>query len=253
MTKQDAEQIIDTINQLSTTANNIICNDKISGEQIFQKIKHYLGHYYCADNAQNTVLNHTNLSHCRQYIKSSQYGYYTAIEFYDIDADSIQELAETLDNSDCCKEAELVWGVVNFVKEIQSWASYQSREVIDVPYNTIPRKLSVRQEVISEDDFIMLFDTKQITEYRIRLLFSHIQDVSHEKSVHTYYGALAQECTNWFKYQERDFTNIVKKFLIVAGLDPKLASNVRKTKLGDKKVQRAKEMIKEISSSRSRK
>ena len=253
MTKQDAEQIIDTINQLSITANNIIYNDKISGEQIFQKIKHYLGHYYCADTTQNIVLNHSNLNHCKQYIKTSQEGYYSAIEFYDIDADSIQEIAETLDNNDCCKEAELVWEVVNFVKEIQSWASYQSREVVDVPYNTIPRKLSIGQEVISEDDFITLFDTRQTTEHRIRLLFRHILEVSHEKGVHTYYGALAQECTNWFKYQERDFTNIVKKFLIVAGLDSKLASNVRKTKLGDKKVQRAKEMIQEISSSRSRK
>lgn len=73
-----------------------------------------------------------------------------------------------------------------------------------------------------------------------------------EKSVHTYFGALAQECTGWFKRSEQDFANLLRSFLSVAGLDPELAANVRKTKLGVKVTTRAKETIREITSSRAR-
>lgn len=98
---------------------------------------------------------------------------------------------------------------------------------------------------------IALFDDN-ISSNKAKLLLDHILEVSNEKGIHTYYGALADECTTWFRYEERDFSNLTRKFLSVAGLDPSLAGNVRKTKLGVKVIARAKDKVNEISKSRLR-
>ena len=251
MTKQETEQIIDTINQLSEIATDIIDAGNLQPDDVFSQIKPYLGSYCGTPKTQSITLNHINLVYCKQYIKSNTAGYYSAIEFLDIDIDPIQEIAEFLDDQDYQREADLVWDVVNTVREIQKWANHQSKETPEIIYDTPNRKSSTSRDTISEEDFMALFDS-HISSNKAKLLLEHILEVSNEKGIHTYYGALADECTNWFKYSERDFSNLTRKFLSVAGLDPSLAGNVRKTKLGVKVLARAKDKINEISKSRSR-
>ena len=48
MTKIDAENIIDTITQLSSTAERILDSEDIQPEKAFSGVKHYLGNYYGA-------------------------------------------------------------------------------------------------------------------------------------------------------------------------------------------------------------
>ena len=250
MTKQETEQIIDTINQLSEIATDLIDAGNLQPDEVFSQIKPYLGSY-CGIPKTHITLNKNNLSYCKQYIKSNSAGYYAAIEFLDIDIDPIQEIAEYLDEQDYQREADLVWDVVNTVREIQKWANHQSKETHEIIYYTPNRKSSTSHDTISEEEFLALFDNN-ISSNKAKLLLEHILEVSNEKGIHTYYGALADECTNWFKYSERDFSNLTRKFLSIAGLDPSLAGNVRKTKLGVKVLARAKDKINEISKSRSR-
>ena len=251
MTKQETEQIIDTINQLAEKATEIIDAGHLQPDDVFSQIKSYLGNYCGIIATQSIVLNRKTLAYCKQYIKSNTVGYYSAIEFLDIDIDPIEEIAEFLDDQDYSSEADLVWEVVNFVKEIQKWANHQSKETPEVAYEIPPRKTTTSTSPMSEEEFMVLFD-KNCSSHKARLLLEHIIEVSNEKGVHTYYGALADECTNWFQYQERDFSNLLRKFLSVAGLDTSLVGNVRKTKLGAKVTARAKEKVSEISTSRSR-
>ena len=251
MTKQETEQIIDTINQLSEIATDIIDAGNLQPDEVFSQIKPYLGSYCGIPKTQNITLNKNNLSYCKQYIKSNSAGYYAAIEFLDIDIDPIQEIAEYLDELDYQREADLVWDVVNTVREIQKWANHQSKEIPEITYDIPTRKTSTTDLTISEEEFIALFDDN-ISSNKAKLLLDHILEVSNEKGIHTYYGALADECTTWFRYEERDFSNLTRKFLSVAGLDPSLAGNVRKTKLGVKVIARAKDKVNEISKSRLR-
>ena len=251
MTKQETEQIIDTINLLSETATDIIDAGNLQPDEVFSLIKPYLGTYCGIQTTQRITLNRSNLSNCKQYIKSNSSGYYSAIEFLDIDIDPIQEIAEYLDDQDYQREADLVWDVVNSVRDIQKWANYQSKDTPEITYDIPARKTSTTDIIISEEEFIDLFDGS-ISSHKAKLLLDHIIEVSNEKGVHTYYGALADECTNWFKYEERDFSNLLRKFLSVAGLDTSLAGNVRKTKLGVKVIARAKDKVNEISKSRLR-
>lgn len=129
MTKIDAENIIDAITQLSSTAERILDSEDIQPEKAFSGVKHYLGNYYGAPENCTVVLDRTTIEYCRQHIKTARDGYYTATEFFDIDLDPIQELAEYLDDQDRADEAELVWAVVDFVNEIRQWADRQSDPV----------------------------------------------------------------------------------------------------------------------------
>lgn len=252
MDKNKTYQIIDSLNQLSEKAADIVYEGLENAQQAFFKIRAFLGKYCGEEYTPSQTLDRINLNYCRQYIKSCQDGYYCAMEFLDIDIKPIKDIAEALDDQGFENEADLVWEVVNSVCEIKQWANLQSEEEPEIPYNVIPRKKdSPAVEAMSEEDFLEMFDSS-VKESKAKMLLNHIREVSSEKSVHTYYGALAQECTNWFKYQERDFANLVRSFLSVAGLDPELASNVRKTKLGGKNVNRAEEKVREISTSRAR-
>lgn len=251
MTKQDTEQIIDTINQLSEVATTIVNAGNLQADNIFSQIKPYLGNYCGIKSPQDITLNRTTLAYCKQFIKTCTNGYYAAIEFLDIDLEPIEEIAEYLDRQDYSSEANLVWEVVHFVKEIQQWANHRTKETVEVAYDIPPRNKETSIASITEEEFISLFDPKYAS-HKGKLLLDHIIEVANEKGVHTYYGALAQESTTWFIYQERDFTNLLRKFLSVAGLDTSLANNVRKTKLGNKVVTRAKDKVNEISKSRLR-
>lgn len=252
MDKKGTYQIIDTINQLSEKAADIVYEGLTDAQQAFIAIRPYLGTCCGAVFTPKQYLDNTNLNNCKQHIKSCHDGYYTAMEFLDINIDPIQEIAEALDEQGFDREADLVWEVVNSVHEIQSWANHQSDEVPELPYKVIPRKKdSPAADGLTEEEFLAMFDSS-IKQNKAKMLLNHIREVSMEKSVHTYFGALAQECTGWFKRSEQDFANLLRSFLSVAGLDPELAANVRKTKLGVKVTTRAKETIREITSSRAR-
>lgn len=251
MTKIDAENIIDAITQLSSTAEWILDSDDIQPEKAFSCIKHYLGHYYGAPENRTVVLDRTTIEYCRQHIKTARDGYYTATEFFDIDLDPIQELAEYLDDQDHADEAELVWVVVDFVNEIRQWADRQSDPVQEQPYTRHQRQQQEGTNSMTEDTFLALFD-KSTKAHKARLLLDHIMEVSGEKNVHTYYGALVTQFRNWFKPNERDFASLLRKFLSVASLDPALAANVRETKLGSKVIKRAQEKLAEIDRTRAR-
>ena len=251
MTKIDAENIIDAIIQLSSTAERILDSDDILPEKAFCGVKHYLGNYYGAPDDCTVVLDRTTIEYCRQHIKTAGDGYYTATEFFDIDLDPIQELAEYLDDQDHADEAELVWAVVDFVKEIRQWADRQTDPVQEQPYTRHQRQHQEGTNLMTEDAFLALFD-KSTKTHKARLLLDHILEVSGEKNVHTYYGALVTQFRNWFKPNERDFANLLRNFLSVAGLDPALAANVRETKLGSKAIKRAQEKLAEIDRTRAR-
>ena len=251
MTKTDAESIIDAIIQLSSTAERILDSDDIQPEKAFNGVKHYLGNYYGAPDDCTVVLDRTTIEYCRQHIKTAGDGYYTATEFFDIDLDPIQELAEYLDDQDHADEAELVWAVVDFVKEIRQWADRQTDPVQEQPYTRHQRRQHEGTNPMTEDAFLALFD-KTTKTHKARLLLGHILEVSGEKNVHTYYGALVTQFRNWFKPNERDFASLLRNFLSVAGLDPALAANVRETKLGSKAIKRAQEKLAEIDRTRAR-
>ncbi len=251
MTKTDAENIIDAINQLSSAAERILDSDDIQPEKVFNGVKQYLGNYYGAPEVCTVVLDRTTIEYCRQHIKTTRDGYYTATEFFDIDLDPIQELAEYLDDQDHADEAELVWAVVDFVNEIRQWADRQSDPVQEQPYTRHQRQHQEGTNLMTEDAFLALFD-KSTKTHKARLLLDHILEVSGEKNVHTYYGALVTQFRNWFKPDERDFANLLRNFLSVAGLDPALAADVRETKLGSKAIKRAQEKLAEIDRTRAR-
>lgn len=250
MTKIDAENIIDAITQLSSTAERILDSEDIQPEKAFSGVKHYLGNYYGAPENCTVVLDRTTIEYCRQHIKTARDGYYTATEFFDIDLDPIQELAEYLDDQDRADEAELVWAVVDFVNEIRQWADRQSDPVQEQPYTRHQRQQQEGTNNLTHDEFLTLFAPATKT-HKARLLLDHILEVSGEKNVHTYYGALVTQFRNWFKPDERDFASLLRNFLSVAGLDPTLAANVRETKLGSKAIKRAQEKLAEIDRTRA--
>ncbi len=250
MTKTDAENVIDAICQLSSIAAEILDADDIRPEKAFSDVKYFLGNYYDAPVSRSIVLDRTTIEYCRRHLKTANDGYYTATEFFDIDLDPIQDLAEYLEDEDHGDEAELVWAVVDFVKEIRQWASRKSAPVVELPYTCQRRQQEERASALSEEAFLALFatDTKP---HKARLLLDHIIEVSGDKSVHTYYGALITLCKSWFKVSERDFSRLLRNFLSVAGLDPSLAANVRETKIGNKVIERAQEKFDEINRSRA--
>lgn len=251
MTKIDAENIIDAITQLSSTAERILDSEDIQPEKAFSGVKHYLGNYYGAPENCTVVLDRTTIEYCRQHIKTARDGYYTATEFFDIDLDPIQELAEYLDDQDRADEAELVWAVVDFVNEIRQWADRQSDPVQEQPYTRHQRQQQEGTNNMTQDEFLALFAPTTKT-HKARLLLDHILEVSGEKNVHTYYGALVTQFRNWFKPNERDFASLLRNFLSVAGLDPALAANVRETKLSAKALKRAQDKLDEIDRTRAR-
>lgn len=251
MTKHDAENIIDTIHQLSTAAKKTLDTESIRPEEAFSGVKYFLG-TYCDSSADHLIiLDSKTIHHCRQYLKTAPDGYYTAMEFFDIDLDPIRDLAEYLDGEDRSDEAELIWAVADFADEIREWTCRQSDPVPDQPYAT-PRPEQNSSGSLSEEQFLALFDDRSTKPHKTRLLLDHILNVSGERNVHTYYGALVSECRQWFKFSERDFASLLRNFLAVAGLDTALADNVRETKLGSKVKARAKEKIDEINRSRNR-
>jgi len=251
MTKIDAENIIDAIIKLSSTAERILDSDDIQPEKAFYGVKHYLGNYYGAPENCTVVLDRTTIEYCRQHIKTARDGYYTATEFFDIDLDPIQELAEYLDDQDHADEAELVWAVVDFVNEIRQWADRQSDPVQEQPYTRHQRQQQEGTNNMTQDEFLALFATAT-KPHKARLLLDHILEVSSEKNVHTYYGALASKSKLWFKVKERDFASLLRNFLSVAGLEPALAANVRETKLSAKALKRAQDKLDEIGRTRAR-
>ena len=251
MTKNEAENIVDAINQLSSTAERLLDSGDIQPEEAFCGIRHYLGNYYGAPENLTVILDGTTIEHCRQYIKTARDGYYTATEFFDIDLDPVQELAEYLDDQDHRDEAELVWAVVDFVNEIRQWTNRQSDSVQEQPYTSPQRQEEEIASSLSEEEFLALFD-KSTKPHKARLLLDHIIEVSGEKAVHTYYGALVTQFRSWFKESEKDFASLLRNFLSVAGLDPSLAANVRQTKLGAKVIKRAQEKFAEIDRTRAR-
>ena len=251
MTKTEAEHIVDAINQLSSTAERILDADDIQPEKAFSGVRHYLGNYYGAPENLPVVLDRKTVEYCRKHLKTAQDGYYTATEFFDIDLDPIQELAEYLEDQGHDDEAELVWTVVDFVNEIRQWADRQSDPVQEQPYTRHQRQQQAGADSLSEEAFLALFDTTTKT-HKARLLLDHILEMSGEKNVHTYYGALASKSKGWFKYSERDFASILRNFLSVAGLDPSLAANVRETKLSAKALKRAQDKLDEIGRIRAR-
>lgn len=96
MTRNNTESIIDIINQFAKDATEII-EEPLEGPEKFSRLKHYLGHY-CEDSEQRElILDNETLDNCKKFIKSSSDGYFTTIEFYDIDIEPIQELAEQLE------------------------------------------------------------------------------------------------------------------------------------------------------------
>lgn len=250
MTRKDTESIIDIINQFAKDAAEII-EETLEGPEKFSRIKHYLGRYCEASEQRELILDNETLDNCNKLIKSSSDGYFTAIEFYDIDIEPIQELAEQLEEQDCTSEAALIWNIYDFVMEIQQWTNQRASNTPEQAFER-PGQKKMDNAGISHEEFLALFDLKKTNQHRATLLLNHIKEVSKEKNVHTYYGALVQECTSWFKYNEQDFSNLLRKFLDVAGLDSSLSQNVRKTKLGQKVKQRAKEKINEITASRHR-
>ncbi len=249
MTKTDAENVIDAVCGLSSAATEIFDSDDISPEKAFSGIKHFLGNYYGAPVSRDIVLDRTTIGYCRSHIKTAGDGYYTAIEFFDIDLDPIQELAEYLEDQDHGGEAELIWAVVDFVKEIRQWAGLKSAPAVEHPY-TPHRRQEEDAGHLSEEAFLALF-AADANSHKARILLEHIIEVSKEKSVHTYYGALVTQCKSWFKVNEQDFASLLRNFLSAAGLDPSLAANVRETKLGAKVVKRAQEKFNEINRSRA--
>ena len=138
------------------------------------------------------------------------------------------------------------------MKEIIQWADGKTYATQEQYFEKPVKKEHSRNASISRDEFLALFDEKKTNKNKANLLLNHILEVSKERNVHTYYGALIQECISWFKYNEQDLSNLLRKFLDVAGLDPNLATNVRRTKLGKKAKERAKEKIDEITSARKR-
>ena len=251
MTKSDAENIIDVIEQLSSAAAEILDAEDLQPEKAFSGVKYFLGNYYGAPEHRTVLLDRTTIEYCRQHIKTTTDGYYTATEFFDIDLDPIQELAEYLDDQDHGDEAELVWVVVDFVNEIRQWANRQIEPVVEQPYTRHQRHQEEGTNSLSEEEFLALFATST-KSHKARLLLDHIIEVSGERNVHTYYGALAVVTRSWFKTNEQDFANLLRNFLSVAGLDPALADNVRQTKLGKKVTDRAKEKADEINRTRAR-
>lgn len=250
MTRKNTESIIDIINQFAKDATEII-EEPLEVPEKFSRLKHYLGHY-CEDSEQRElILDNETLDNCKKFIKSSSDGYFTTIEFYDIDIEPIQELAEQLEEQDCKSEAALIWNVYDFVMEIQQWTNQRASNTPEQAFERPVQKI-MDNVGISHEEFLALFDLKKTNQHRATLLLNHIKEVSKEKNVHTYYGALVQECTPWFKYNEQDFSNLLRKFLDVSRLDSSLSQNVRKTKLGQIVKQRAKEKITEITSSRHR-
>lgn len=251
MTKTDAENAIDVICQLSSAAAETLDADDIQPEKAFFGVRHFLGNYYGAPESRSILLDRKTIECCRNYIKTSRDGYYTAMEFYDIDLDPIQNLAEYLDNQDRGDEAELIWAVVDFVQEIKQWANRQSDSVVEHPYTRHQRQQEKGSTRLSEEEFLALF-APNTNPHKARLLLNHITKVSEEKNAHTYYGALITQCKNWFKINEQDFASLLRNFLSVSGLDPALAANVRETKLGAKAMKRAQEKFNEIDRSRTR-
>lgn len=249
MTEIEAENIVDTIIQLSSAAEGILDTDDIQPDRAFSGIRHFLGNYY-GEQKCAAVLDRTTIEHFRKHIKTDWDGYYTATEFFDINLDPIKELAEYLDDQDHGDEAELVWGVVDFVKEIRQWANHQSDVAPELLY-TSHRRQQNGYSHLSEDEFLTLF-SPNTKAHKARLLLDHILEVSGEKNVHTYYGALAAQCKSWFKTSEQDFASLLRNFLSVAGLEPALAASVRETKIGAKNVKRAKEKLNEIDRTRAR-
>ncbi|MBR5740855.1 MAG: hypothetical protein IKX81_06095 [Firmicutes bacterium] len=251
MTKTEAEHIVDAINQLSSTAERILDADDIQPEKAFSGVRHYLGNYYGAPENLPIVLDRKTVDYCRKHLKTAQDGYYTATEFFDIDLDPIQDLAEYLDDQGHDDEAELVWTVVDFVNEIRQWADRQSDPVQEQPYTRHQRQQQAGADSLSEEAFLALFATTT-KPHKARLLLDHILEVSGEKNVHTYYGALAANSKSWFKVKEQDFASLLRNFLSVAGLDPALAANVRGTKLSAKALKRAQDKLDEIDRTRAR-
>lgn len=249
--KEHIESIIDTICQMSSAASDIIA-EHMDGNDSFSKIKHYLGHYCGDSDPQRLILNNETLNNGRNYIITAQDGYYIAIELLDINLEPIRELAEQLDEQHLQAEAELIWNVYYFVKEIIQWADGKTYATQEQYFEKPVKKEHSRNASISRDEFLALFDEKKTNKNKANLLLNHILEVSKERNVHTYYGALIQECISWFKYNEQDLSNLLRIFLDVAGLDPNLATNVRRTKLGKKAKERAKEKIDEITSARKR-
>lgn len=251
MTHKETESIIDIINQLSKEVSEII-SMPLDGPNKFSKIKHYLGHYCGNPEPQKLTLDNVTINNCTKHIQTSPDGYYIAIEFFDIDTEPILEFAEQLEEQDCKSEASMLLNVHYFVKGVQQWANDRTSNIAEHHFERPIQKENAGSTITSHEEFLALFDLKKTSQHKANLLLNHIIEVSKEKNVHTYYGALIQECTFWFKYKEQDFSNLLRKFLEVAGLDANLSQNVRRTKLGKKATERAKKKIAEITSSRKR-
>ena len=89
MTRKDTESIIDIINQFAKDADEII-EEPLKGPEKFSRVKHYLGHYCEGTEQRELILDNETLDNCKKLIKSSSDGYFTAIEFYDIDIEPIR-------------------------------------------------------------------------------------------------------------------------------------------------------------------
>ena len=252
MIDPEVDTIIETINQLSQAADKILDTEGLQPEEAFSGVRHYLGRYCDSPDGIAVILDNDTLQSCRQHIISGLGDYYSAIEFLDIDLDPIRNLAEYLEEESLADEAELIWAVVDFVDEIRQWTNRQSDIVPEQPFTSCRRPHQTGSGNLTQDQFLALFDNRNCKPHKARLLLNHILEVSGEKSVHTYYGALATECRGWFKTNEQDFASLLRNFLSVAGLDPALADNVRQTKLGKKVIARAQEKKTEISSTRAK-
>ena len=252
MIDAEAENIIDAINRLSQAADKILDTEGLQPEEAFSGVRYFLGRYCDSPDGITVILDTDTLQSCRRRIISGFGDYYSAIEFLDIELDPIQNLAEYLDAQDHGNEAELLWSVVDFVDEIRQWPNRQSDIVPEQPFTSCRRPHQSGSGNFTQDQFLALFDNRNCKPHKARLLLNHILEVSGEKSVHTYYGALATECRGWFKTNEQDFASLLRNFLSVAGLDPALADNVRQTKLGKKVIARAQEKKAEIAGTRAK-
>lgn len=247
-----AEDIIATINQLSQAADKILDTEGLQPDEAFSGVRHFLGRYSDSPEVITAILDQDTLQSCRQHIITGCGDYYTAIEFFDIDLDPIQNLAEYLDDEGHTDESELLWAVVDFVSEIRQWANHQSDEIPAQPYTRPARQQEDAPGQLTQEQFLALFNDKACKPHKAQLLLNHIIEVAGEKSVHTYYGALVTQCQGWFKINQQDFASLLRNFLSVGGLEPSLADNVRQTKLGKKVITRAKEKVDEINRTRAR-
>ncbi len=125
MTKTDAENLIDAICQLSSEAAEMLDSDDIRPEDVFSGIKCFFENNEGAP-SRAIALDRTTIEYCRRFLETAEDGYYTAIEFFDIDIDPLQDLAGYL--KDRCRdgEAEQLQNVIDFVKEIRRWTNRQT-------------------------------------------------------------------------------------------------------------------------------